>query len=397
MSVQMYDMGFGESILLDSLNCPYCVGPCEQKTECLLVDCGSGHPNRNRYFDNVSNEVRQYIRRSALISHFHDDHINGFWTLINNNVTFERVFIPQIFTTPHPNIIDYSLMRNILSRRRGRQATFSLWQMLQTLVSNNNRIYLLKRGDIFNAVQERFEVLWPVPELLCDQNLMNSIEKGLQLPEDIVFSIFDISDDISSLFSRLDNNLVIMREDYEKVIARINDSLASLLATVVELEINDRDIDKYIKKMRDCENKMSIVCHSDYSGQPVLLTGDVTRAVLSKILSNRYVPSMPVYEHYAVIKAPHHGTCTYFVDITKYNVSVDTIGISNGNPNTPCGPISDRYWNTICGVDFNTEIRCTNMDANRCRCFNTRLNACSQHHRCLYGGFHRNSSGIELL
>lgn len=393
----MYDMGFGESILLDNLNCPYCACTCEQKTDCLLVDCGSGHHNRNQFFNDISNEVRQYPHRSAMISHFHEDHINGFLTLINNNVTFERVFIPQIFTTPHPNILDFSLMRHIFSRRRFPQETFSLWQMLQNLVNGNNRIYLLKRGDIFNALQERFEVLWPVPEMLSDRSLMHSIEKSLQIPENLIDSIFQISDGISSLFSRLDNNLVIIREDSERIIARINYDLASLLERTVNLKINEDKIDRYMQRMKSCENKMSIVCHSDYSGQPVLLTGDVTRTEFGRILRNYYTPSMPVYNHYAVFKAPHHGTCSHFVDITRYDINVDTIGISNGNPNFPCGPISDRYWNRICGADPNTEIRCTNTDPNRCRCFNRATNGCEHRHRCVCGGFDRNQSGIRLI
>ena len=61
--IKMFPMGFGESIMLSNEN------------ECMLVDCGSESEYKNTYFNNVFNELDRYGKKSAMISHFHEDHI----------------------------------------------------------------------------------------------------------------------------------------------------------------------------------------------------------------------------------------------------------------------------------------------------------------------------------
>ena len=51
MDVKMFQMGFGESILLYDEN------------SCLLVDCGSESSNRSKYFQTVDEQLRGYQQK----------------------------------------------------------------------------------------------------------------------------------------------------------------------------------------------------------------------------------------------------------------------------------------------------------------------------------------------
>ena len=65
MNVTMFQMNFGESILLG-----------EDKIRCLLVDCGSKSSltASSQMLKNVQNQVALYQTADAMISHFHSDH-----------------------------------------------------------------------------------------------------------------------------------------------------------------------------------------------------------------------------------------------------------------------------------------------------------------------------------
>ena len=92
MDVKMFQMGFGESILI------------HQGDSCLLVDCGSESQSRKMCFKNVAEELGEYRKKSLLISHFHNDHTNGIRFLREENLSsFERIFRVQVIRAQNPN------------------------------------------------------------------------------------------------------------------------------------------------------------------------------------------------------------------------------------------------------------------------------------------------------
>lgn len=102
MKVQMFQMYCGESILVSN------------DDSCLLIDCGS-HSSDISLFDNVINTLCHFRHKEAMITHFHDDHFNGFMYITDpvrtRVVSFDNVYIPHIFTVGlHYNVIGYNFL-----------------------------------------------------------------------------------------------------------------------------------------------------------------------------------------------------------------------------------------------------------------------------------------------
>jgi ribonuclease BN (tRNA processing enzyme) len=80
----MYNVGFGDCFLLHG------------ERENLLVDFGSDTPN---LLSEVATSITEECREkelSILITHFHNDHINGFLDQDLNNNVIKKIYLPDI-------------------------------------------------------------------------------------------------------------------------------------------------------------------------------------------------------------------------------------------------------------------------------------------------------------
>lgn len=66
MKMKVFNVGFGECILLD-----------KSPEAALLVDCGSKSKNKIDA-DCISEQIRNSKNLSFMLTHFHADHYNGF-------------------------------------------------------------------------------------------------------------------------------------------------------------------------------------------------------------------------------------------------------------------------------------------------------------------------------
>ena len=192
MKIKMFKMGFGESILLS------------EGESCLLVDCGSESKNKNGYFKSVENELVNYSSRSAIITHFHNDHINGFMEILNSTeINFDRIYIPYIFTVAkHPNQVDFELIKYFLMRINfPNSRRLTLWEFLKKLVDKEKNIHLLERkSGAFSELGRSFDVLWPVPEKLINKRLESALKKKLDFLSEYINDIYHLSYEISKLY-----------------------------------------------------------------------------------------------------------------------------------------------------------------------------------------------------
>lgn len=358
-------MGFGECFML-----------CNDD-ECLLIDCGSESDNKDIYFGYVSSELKMYKTCSAMISHFHEDHMNGFRSLLTSFLhKFEQVYIPHIFTTgQHNNQVDYLIMQYLLEQTPYvRSRTYHLWDLLTDLVTTEQHICLLERGKPFQEVNTDCETLWPIPQEIINDKLCNIKCSELSFLSQFVPQINKLSEELSNCFlsiadpisDDLDWSSIRQRcQDFSDHLESLKKSFAEA-KKATQAESRKQEI---CKKIRECyvkldKNCTSIVFHTNTLNKPVLFTGDVTRSIMAKIARNEPVPSAPIRSHYYAIKVPHHGTYTdHYFNFGPY-ASYDYLMISNGETNNPTkrGKISAQYLLK----NKNYCVCCTNDDDKRC-------------------------------
>lgn len=365
MEIKQFKMGFGESFML-----------CEDK-ECLLIDCGSESSEKIVYFGRVSTELLKYEIYSAMISHFHEDHINGFHALLSSLPhKFKQVYIPHVFTVGHHNNqVDYMIMQYLLEQTPYiRSKTYHLWDLLTDLIAAKQNIFLLERGDTFSEIDREFKTLWPVPKELANDVLCNTACSKLPLLTQFIPQIHNLSEQLCNCFLAMvgqsfndidwDNTSLIQRNfsDRLKELGKaFAEGMNVALSKTHEQEMRNKVKDCYAKLDKNCT---SIVCHTNTEDKPVLFTGDVTQSIMSKIAKNDFAPPVPIRSHYYAIKAPHHGTYTnHYFNFGPY-ASYDYLMISNGETNNPAkrGKISAQYLLK----SKNYCVCCTNDDDKRC-------------------------------
>ena len=116
-------------------------------------------------------------------------------------------------------------------------------------------------------------------------------------------------------------------------------------------------------------NDLSLVFHNVRTGgagnTDVLMTGDVSGAVLSRLAPK-------LYDGYYAVKAPHHGTESHYSAVLD-DLAVAHLLISNGDYHAG-GEISARY------TDMECIKHCTNPGA--CAWFRTAGSCCNRLLRC---------------
>lgn len=168
MNIKMFQMGFGESILLYDDN------------SCILVDCGSESSKKKEYFNTVKSELEQFNNKSLLITHFHSDHTNGIKYLGKQRLAdFDRIYLPHIFAfedkTLELLIAEY-LLEALMDRRR---KSPQIWGSLISVTKAKRPIVLISQGKHFNAAGHSFRALWPPPENPETENEWSNLKKSL--------------------------------------------------------------------------------------------------------------------------------------------------------------------------------------------------------------------------
>ena len=330
MNVTMFQMNFGESILLG-----------EDKIRCLLVDCGSKSPltASSQMLKNVQNQVALYHTADAMISHFHSDHYKGFRYF---NHTFKCVYIPHIFTAhQHPNMVDYLLMRDYL-RSRGKMKS-TLLDLLENMQKIGKRFSLLKRGDHFSFCGNQAEVLWPCPQTI--HNELESMLKSLAVPNKLRKQIRSISDEICEFVVEYEN-VNIGDNDYQERLIQIREKVVKLNNPKKETR-KEEDVKKFHwdfpHSVNDHTYCIVFQIHSASDDRNYLFTGDVLKKHLTKICNDK---QLPLYPNFYAVKAPHHGTPEYYCsDLFQNNakIKIEKVFISHGQGYGNYGKISDAY------------------------------------------------------
>ena len=359
MDVTMFQMGFGESILI------------HQDDSCLLVDCGSESKHSNEYFDDVVKELEKYTKRSLLISHFHEDHMNGVKYLYDHCTQgFDIVFLPNIFEKGN-KALELLIVQHLKDLGTKKSESYQLWQLLLNLIKAKNQVQLIQRGDDFVGSACQFRALWPVNDNKKVVALWNQIEASAN---NIGFSLQQISEAADWLRETMrwiteDGDVAVKYSRAEEAVSASFENFLNLRTRYIEL-ISRKDEDAkrkttqlqaLFKKLKD--NEHSIVFHTvDGHQLQVLMTGDATKESILDIANNSVLPYISIKDNYHVLKAPHHGTATHYCDLSPW-FNYDRLLISNGEtPKSSRGPIAEQYL--LNGRA--KHVYCTNTIRSRC-------------------------------
>jgi len=408
MTIRMYDVHFGDCFLL------------KEENECLLVDFGSIDSKFN--FEDVANNISTQIQGkefSVLLTHFHQDHMNGLWKLTNfpSTNTIKRFYLPSVVCMNEKGEMKYSFLQvsvisdflQSLVLHKG-TPEITVYSLLLSLIEKKTRVRFLERGDIFTCDQTKYEVLWPASEdLKVDSRICVSLDKllsgerkiGLELDliNCLIRKIFECYETMSSAnFLIYDNQIRELERAYTDVA-----HMYEFIKANLSIE-NSKWIKARVKTMRNQANKWSIVFHTKsnheashnmlhYLGlegslgkfhedihtaianeKVILMTGDATKAVLNKIIKNtRIQPSIPLHECYSILKAQHHGTKTHFV--TKIPAAKQIL-ISNGKCNGREDRKISHEWSHVAHLQSGS-IACTDKDFCECSVLSNGYTPCA--------------------
>lgn len=378
MELNMYNVQFGDCFLLDE----------PKAGQALLVDFGSDTPD---ILKPVADKIAKRCdgrELSVLLTHFHQDHINGFWKSdLPDLVNVRTVYLPDIMamrkTATQLDFLQLEVLRDLLSSvvLERRPAEITLYTLLDKLVRAGSRAVFLQRGCPFDLLSARFQVLWPDFSVL---NIHPRVEKGfVSLLEDLglweVPARFSDGEKVRVRIEPVDHFIDRLTHAYSllaeggtelarEALPALGESLEELGQYIRERVGAPSDtllarLKERMAAAKNQGNRLSIVFQDEAVGgsSRLLMTGDAAAPDLRRIINHKVedFPGFYFSQKYAAIKAPHHGTGSHFLpDLSD----CQTILVSNGEPalrHLGWGKISYLYGGFY-HSHRGCEIQCTN-------------------------------------
>lgn len=362
MRIEMYNMGFGEAILLEDG---------DNNTQKFLVDMGSKLKNFDfkNVWDSMDLEDNKY---ELMLSHFHEDHMNGLRDGREKGYDIPKagnIYIPSILDIKVDSIeyldllLYYYFFKYVLNLQN---RVTSLFEILHYAISCKGKITFLKKGKEFRFATHKYNVLWPDPGSDIfkqeDKSFLSIITalKETQDWTDIENAVRECAGTVRNVFEALSKDNVeeqliengisenILEEQKKKLV-----NLADEKRKKFDSKIKEK-IRYWCDKFHPKQNEVSIVFHDDTEGENanIFFTGDITAEIFEKEIEG-------VKKQYQVFKVPHHGTASHYhhkFPDAKYYL------ISNGEGNILYGKIDERY-----GLYYNNVKKCNFICTNK-RC-----------------------------
>ena len=354
--IEIHDVGFGECIVLGS-----------GYNEILMVDCGSMNIKVHGY--TFSEYVSKYIvpryydvkKRSFLLTHFHKDHLCGFkYILRKHRKYFDKIFIP--FTPIDANgralLIELAIYAFTFLRRQKNCSLVSTSAIFifDFLVHNCGAefIFTIKKGDVLNILNQKYSVLNPNSyDFNFSTNFAGTVEKlddfiRLENGNKAAGDFLRLKHDFCKEYIRCCNlchvngnrncakiyeSCKIQKELILKISKLIPDLRRLKYLGEIECILNSKELYFEYSYM---QNSSSVVFQNAFKTdkENILMTGDITAEYLGMLKKE-------LFGSYNVVKAPHHGTKSYYSDVLNV-INVNNFLISNGVYHAG-GPISEEY------------------------------------------------------
>jgi hypothetical protein len=348
--IDLHNVGWGECIVLGG-----------DRGGILMVDCGSSNlklgENGPGFYEYVMNSIVPRYRgaesRSFLLTHCHRDHLCGLRRILKAAPYYFGTLylpVPPDDARGRSLLLEFALYVSVFLNRltgyaRVNVAVLTLFTQAEHL-AGAGAVFPVRAGDGFFLDGTEYEVIWPpaagfsypevlsgavdaLDEMLSDSLLPSCAQEFLQLKARFC-----------AAYRQMCTSAPVREEDAEEtrtLYERIETLIPQLLLLPCAGEAADLLAAQETQQAySDTLNAACVVFQNVRRGGPgaddILMTGDATPESLA-------AASARMYDGYAVLKAPHHGTQGYFFPL---EVAADHILISNG-PYQGGGEIAPGY------------------------------------------------------
>lgn len=388
--IELHDVEYGD--------CTVLVG---RSNSILMVDCGSvsrytrhGETEIDRRFAEIFDRYGGARQRQFLLTHCHRDHMNGFLKKLRQDPNyFDRVYIPALPAAARGAcpVLEFAVFSHFFSVPQSDFAQVNttclrLFSLLDGTVGAE-RIFTLRAGDVFALDGDFYAVLSPEPADFPFDPMLAEAAEALNVCLASPFhtgceaEFLRVKDEFLRIFERCqrafapsDRETPGRRRVLLDALADLWDRLEAMRAEISRSpaapdirEILDRTVLRTL--YTETLNDLSLVFHNVRAGgassADILMTGDVSDAVLSRLAPK-------LYDGYYAVKAPHHGTESHYSPVLG-DIAAAHLLISNGDYHAG-GEISQRY------VDTEAVKHCTSPGA--CAWFRTAGSCCNRLLRC---------------
>lgn len=388
--IELHDVEYGD--------CTVLVG---RSNSILMVDCGSvsrytrqGETEIDRRFAEIFDRYSGARQRQFLLTHCHRDHMNGFLKKLRQDPNyFDRVYIPALRAAARSAcpILEFAVFSHFFSVPQSDFAQVNttclrLFSLLDGTVGAE-RIFTLRAGDVFALDGDFYAVLSPEPAAFPFDPMLAEAAEALNVCLASPFhtgceaEFLRVKDEFLRIFERCqrafapsDRETPGRRRVLLDALADLWDRLEAMRAEIARSpaapdirEILDRPVLRTL--YTETLNDLSLVFHNVRAGgassADILMTGDVSGAVLSRLAPK-------LYDGYYAVKAPHHGTQSHYSPVLG-DIAAAHLLISNGDYHAG-GEISQRY------IDMEAVKHCTSPGA--CAWFRTAGSCCNRLLRC---------------
>lgn len=312
--IRVYNVGFGDSFLLFD----------ESHRYKMMVDCGSATPSSCQ-IQTITTDLSLELSNPnsttsiGMVTHFHSDHCNQILNLQKD--LFDEFCLPNFFS--RQEIKFFLIAAAYLGKRSPlHQFAVQLLQLIPGLVKNqilkpSCKIHFVKRGD---TICDNIKILWPEPPCLkwLDDIIDKAESNGNGQVNQRINSILENYSYATGSFETRRNSdygdrVFTVSEERQGIFSEIYNQLENLIEGIRESSSSFfTDAEK--KKIKQIQNRYSIVFHQVGSSGNLLFLGDISKENYEKhiVLAQNCPPDLLLKGRYRVIKVSHHGTRDYF-------------------------------------------------------------------------------------
>ena len=320
MKTKFYNVGHGEAITIEVAG--------KQKESCLIIrDFGRSKFTKDTKYINTLDElmkndfnpdlwIKQYGRVDAMLSHAHEDHVNGFFqlkTTCNKNI-FENGYIPWLRMNDLNDLGGLLIKCSLLVYRyHGNKSILGIhakhWLLAVPIMAIlSKKLYCVSSGYELNQYDTNCKILWPpIDEQYYETRLKKYLQKYIEMNDINNEVLNQYSEDIrrflSKLYSKEPNESI-------EVASNLNFETPQQIETILERILED----KYFAHIKQPKNlyyngyKPSIDNHSIMfeitdNNESSLFLSDADDKSIKIMLNNHKIKN----KKYCFIKSSHHG------------------------------------------------------------------------------------------
>ena len=304
--ILMKDVGSAQHVLLWP----------ENGKDSVVVDFGIGKDYPNKHIIPQCAPFPWPFEK-LIISHFHEDHINGFSKILGSYpkpyCSFDTIYYPKMPYMANTNSVCPQLLGLLVKAislgvaRIFSQTQYSnLYNFLNDVIASNSKILRfipVSRGCQIPCGQHTIEIMWPIQTTTTTINrkILDDINSLFQQALAQILPL-------NQIYSFANSTLISATESFQNEFVFSNAFLrlyTQALSTIMNNKLSKKQkslMSSAQKKIKDVLNKWSIAFMTDDN---ILFLGDLMATQINNVCNNFIVGNKQMID---VLVAAHHGT-----------------------------------------------------------------------------------------